>query len=160
MKTKIFFSNNQDKYEITPELKRLLAKAVHRTLKSESFPDDAEVSLSFVDNEEIHALNLEHRGIDRPTDVLSFPILDGDEDTGDVDMNFGAVLLGDIIISVERALEQAEEYGHSIERELAFLSVHSVLHLLGYDHEKSLEEEKTMFQKQEDVLVSIGLKRG
>ena len=160
MKTKIFFSNNQDKYEITPELKRLLAKAVHRTLKSESFPDDAEVSLSFVDNEEIHALNLEHRGIDRPTDVLSFPILDGDEDTGDVDMNFGAVLLGDIIISVERALEQAEEYGHSIERELAFLSVHSVLHLLGYDHEKSLEEEKTMFKKQEDVLVSIGLKRG
>ena len=160
MKTKIFFSNNQDKYEITPELKRLLAKAVHRTLKSESFPGDAEVSLSFVDNEEIHALNLEHRGIDRPTDVLSFPILDGDEDTGDVDMNFGAVLLGDIIISVERALEQAEEYGHSIERELAFLSVHSVLHLLGYDHEKSLEEEKTMFKKQEDVLVSIGLKRG
>ena len=160
MKTKIFFSNNQDKYEITPELKRLLAKAVHRTLKSESFPSDAEVSLSFVDNKEIHALNLEHRGIDRPTDVLSFPILDGDEDTGDVDMNFGAVLLGDIIISVERALEQAEEYGHSIERELAFLSVHSVLHLLGYDHEKSLDEEKTMFKKQEDVLVSIGLKRG
>ena len=160
MKTKIFFSNNQDKYEITPELKRLLAKAVHRTLRSESFPCDAEVSLSFVDNEEIHELNLEHRGIDRPTDVLSFPILDGDEDTGDIDMNFGAVLLGDIIISVERALEQAEEYGHSIERELAFLSVHSVLHLLGYDHEKSLEEEKTMFKKQEVVLVSIGLKRG
>jgi len=160
MKTKIFFSNNQDKYEITPELKRLLAKAVHRTLKTESFGSDAEVSLSFVDNEEIHALNLEHRGIDRPTDVLSFPILDGDEGAGDVDMNIGAVLLGDIIISVERALEQAEEYGHSIERELAFLSVHSVLHLLGYDHERSLDEEKTMFKKQEDVLVSIGLKRG
>ena len=97
-------------------------------------------------------MNLETRGVDRPTDVLSFPVFD--EDFG-----VGYAVLGDIVISYDTAKRQAEQYGHSLERELAFLTVHSVLHLLGYDHETSPEDEKEMFSRQEAILVSMGLKR-
>ncbi len=156
----VYFSNQQDKYKITPKIRALIKKAVSETLFGEGFESPAEVSVSFVDNEEIHKLNLEYRGKDKPTDVLSFPMWEGDEEgIGDIDPNGEAVLLGDIILSVEKAYAQAEEYGHSIERELAFLSVHSTLHLLGYDHETSEEDEAYMNTKQESVLEKIGLPR-
>lgn len=160
MKTTVYFSNNQKDKKITPELKKLVKSAIASTLKAENFDYDAEVSVSFVDNDEIHALNRDYRGVDRPTDVLSFPMLDGDDMTGDTDIYKGSVVLGDIIISVPKAMEQAREFGHSDEREICFLAVHSTLHLLGYDHVTSDEDEKHMISRQEEVLSSMGLKRG
>ena len=159
-KNKVYFSNQQDKYKVSAKLRALIKKAISETLLSEGFESPAEVSVSFVDNEEIHRLNLEYRGKDKPTDVLSFPMWEGDEDgIGDIDPNGEAVLLGDIILSVEKAMEQAQEYGHSIERELAFLSVHSTLHLIGYDHETSEEDDLYMNKTQEEILIRIGQPR-
>lgn len=160
MKLKVYFSNAQKAVKITPEIKKLLRKAIVTALEYENFPSDAEVSVSFVTNDEIHELNRAYRGVDRPTDVLSFPMLDGDADEGDVDIDSDSVVLGDIIISAEKAVEQAAAYGHSVERELAFLAVHSTLHLLGYDHETSPEDEKDMFRRQEEILTLAGVPRG
>ena len=159
MKLKVYFSNAQKAIKITPEIKKLLRKAIKTALEYENFGRDAEVSLSFVTNDEIHELNRDYRGIDRPTDVLSFPMIDGDADEGDIDICADSVVLGDIIISAEKAVEQAASYGHSIERELAFLAVHSTLHLLGYDHETSPEDEKDMFDRQEKILTLAGIPR-
>ena len=159
MKLKVYFSNAQKAVKITPEIKALLRKAIKTALEYENFGRDAEVSVSFVTNDEIHELNRDYRGVDRPTDVLSFPMLDGDADDGDIDIDMGSVVLGDIIISAEKAVSQAAAYGHSIERELAFLAVHSTLHLLGYDHETSPEDEKDMFERQEKILTLAGIPR-
>jgi probable rRNA maturation factor len=158
-KNKVYFSNQQDKYKITMKLRALIKKAISATLLQEGFESPAEVSVSFVDNEEIHRLNLEYRGKDKPTDVLSFPMWEKEELEDGTALDGHAVTLGDIIISAEKARAQAEEYGHSIEREITFLSVHSTLHLLGYDHEVSEEDEKYMNKKQEEVLAKIGLPR-
>ena len=159
MKNKIYFTNKQKKEKISFLIRALIKKAILETLKEEEFPAAAEVSVSFVDNEEIHILNREYREKDRPTDVLSFPMWEA-EDIEEGNYEDGhAVMLGDIVLSVEKAKAQAEEYGHSIKRELAFLSVHSTLHLLGYDHETSEEDEKYMNQKQEEILTRIGLPR-
>ena len=160
MKLKIYFSNAQKAVKITAEIKKLLRKAIGTALDYEKFPRDAEVSVSFVTNDEIHELNRDYRGVDRPTDVLSFPMLDGDADEGDIDIDSDSVVLGDIIISAEKAVEQAESYGHSVERELSFLAVHSTLHLLGYDHETSPEDDKDMFRRQEEILTLAGVPRG
>ena len=160
MKLKIYFSNEQDQIKISFKIRRLIKKSVSEALKQEGFAYPAEVSVSFVDNESIHKLNLEYREKDKPTDVLSFPMWEKEELADGSALDGHAVTLGDIIISAEKAKAQAEEYGHSIERELAFLSVHSTLHLLGYDHEVSEEEEKYMNDKQEEVLTRIGLPRG
>lgn len=159
MKLTIYFSNSQKAIKITPEIKALLRRAIKTALEYEKFTQSAEVSVSFVDNDEIHGLNRDYRGVDRPTDVLSFPMLDGDADEGDIDIHSGSVVLGDIIISAEKAVEQAAAYGHSVERELAFLAVHSTLHLLGYDHETSPEDEKDMFERQEKILILAGIPR-
>ena len=159
MKLKIYFSNEQDKIKIPFKIRRLIKKSVAEALKQESFAYPAEVSVSFVDNESIHKLNLEYREKDKPTDVLSFPMWEKEELCDGSALDGHAVTLGDIIISAEKAQAQAQEYGHSIEREICFLSVHSVLHLLGYDHETSEEDEIYMKTKQEDVLVKIGLPR-
>lgn len=159
MKLKVYFSNAQKAVAITPEIKKLLRKAIKTALEYENFGRDAEVSVSFVTNDEIHELNRDYRGVDRPTDVLSFPMIDGDADEGDIDIGADSVVLGDIIISAEKAVEQAASYGHSVERELAFLAVHSTLHLLGYDHERSKEEEKDMFERQEKILTLAGIPR-
>ena len=159
MKLKVYFSNAQQAVVITPEIKKLLRKAIKTVLEYENFGRDAEVSLSFVTNDEIHELNRDYRGVDRPTDVLSFPMLDGDADEGDIDIGADSVVLGDIIISAEKAVEQAASYGHSVERELSFLAVHSTLHLLGYDHERSKEEEKDMFERQKKILTLAGIPR-
>ncbi len=159
MKLKIYYANEQKIVKIPLSLRNLINRVVKATLENENFKKDAEVSVSFVNNETIHKLNLEYRGKDKPTDVLSFPMTDGDEEDDDIDLSTGAVMLGDIIISAEKAMEQANEYGHGIEREICFLAVHSTLHLLRYDHETSEDDEKYMNQTQESILQKIGLTR-
>lgn len=148
----IFIKNEQDIVAVTPDLKRLIVSAVAESLKYEEFEDKCEVSVTLTDNEGIHILNRDYRGVDRPTDVLSFPIFDED-DLG------GKTVLGDIVLSLEKAQAQALEYCHSYERELAFLVVHSMLHLLGYDHEEGKAEESEMFSRQEAILLKLGLAR-
>ena len=159
MKLKIYFSNEQDQIKISFKIRSLIKKSVSEALKQEQFIHPAEVSVSFVDNEAIHKLNLEYREKDKPTDVLSFPMWEKEELSDGTALDGHAVTLGDVIISAEKAQAQAKEYGHSLEREICFLSVHSILHLLGYDHETSAEDEVYMKTKQEDVLKKIGLPR-
>lgn len=155
MKTMIYFMNDTDT-PVTYKLKMLTRAAVLATLDYESFNNDVEVSVTYTDNEGIKKLNNEFRGIDKETDVLSFPLTDfdgGDEPPVDEP----TVGLGDIVISLERAREQAEEFGHSFEREVAFLTVHSMLHLLGYDHVNSDEEDAEMRRRQREILENMGL---
>ncbi len=138
--------------EQIPKLYETLMKRVVRTVVNEQYPDHRfEVNITVCDDETIHAINKEHRGIDRPTDVLSFPFYDFD--TPDQ-----MTLLGDIIISRDTAYRQAEEYGHSPKREFCFLAAHSALHLLGYDHETD-EERVVMEAKQKEILEKLGIKR-
>ncbi len=148
----VIFANEQDKVAVTAELRALIRRAVAAALRYERFSGAAEVSVTLTDNAGIWELNRTYREVDRPTDVLSFPLFD---DAGEN----GKTVLGDIVLSLERATEQAEEYGHSFAREVAFLVVHSVLHLLGYDHETSKEDEADMFARQEAVLSEMGLTR-
>lgn len=159
----LVWENEQNKIEITDELFNKIKLSIEKALEYEDFTDDCEISLTFVDNEEILNLNLDARGKDSATDVLSFPMLETEDDGTliiyDEDIVDGRVLLGDIVISAERAYEQAEEYGHSLVREMCFLAVHSVLHLLGYDHERSEAEEKIQFEKQEEILNILGITR-
>jgi probable rRNA maturation factor len=155
-KIMIYFLNDQEKYEITYKQKILVRRAVEATLEYEGYQNNAEISVTFTDNEKIQKINNEFRGIDKPTDVLSFPLTDYESSN----VPFADELdgsLGDIVISLERAEEQANEFGHSFEREIAFLTVHSMLHLLGYDHVNSEEEELVMRRKQSDVLKNMGL---
>ena len=130
-----------------------MRRAVEATLAYEGIYNDVEVSITFADDESIHSLNLEYRGIDRPTDVLSFPL---EEDIKNSRVR-GPIMLGDIVISLERAVAQAEEYGHSFQRETAFLCIHSMLHLLGYDHELGEAEDADMRRRQREIIESIGL---
>ena len=155
MKLKIYFENNQDKETITYRLKMLIRRAVEETLTYEGVEDDCEVSVTFCDNEEIRELNLRFRNIDRATDVLSFPLFD--DDGMDAHVEELDCMLGDIVLSLERARQQAEEYGHSFEREVAFLTVHSTLHLLGYDHETGEEDEAEMRRRQTEITNGMGL---
>lgn len=136
----------------------LIQKAAEAALNYEEYPQDAEIEVVIATLEEIHAINLEQRDIDRPTDVLSFP-MEEEPFEAEPDPESGAVFLGSMVLCVDKAKQQAEEYGHSLERELAFLTVHSVLHLLGYDHELGEEEEREMFRRQEEVLNEMGLTR-
>lgn len=158
MKLKMYCRNDQSAVECTPALRGLCRRAVHAALTYEKVGFDCEVSLTFTDNEGIRELNREYRGRDCATDVLSFPMYDfaaGEEpdEIGDF------VTLGDIVISLERARAQAEEYGHSFEREAAFLCVHSTLHLLGYDHELSPEDDADMRRRQDDIMKILKLTR-
>ena len=138
--------------EPIPKLYETLMKRVIRRAVSEAYPNHKfEINVTVCDDEEIRAINKEHRGIDRPTDVLSFPFLDFE--TPDV-----MTLLGDIVISRDTAYRQAEEYGHSPKREFCFLAAHSALHLLGYDHETEIEREE-MEAKQREILDELGIKR-
>ena len=156
MKIHIFLSNEQNKLPPPDDLEQLIESCTRAALAEEEIEDDAEVSVTLVDNDRIRELNSEHRGIDRETDVLSFPL--GDEEGFEVDPDTDAILLGDIVISLEKAKSQAEEYGHSFRREVAFLITHSLFHLLGYDH-MTPEEETEMFAKQEKVLEMLGITR-
>lgn len=153
---KVYFENAQEKRKVSDYLLRLIRKTVRTTLALEEFTHPAEVSVTFTDNEGIHELNREYRGVDRSTDVLSFPQFDfyGGEDLPDSDET---VSLGDIVLSLERTEEQAREFGHSFSREAAFLTAHSVLHLLGYDHELGEDEDREMREKQRAVMEALGL---
>ena len=148
--------------------KKLAKDVIVQSLDTEGFPYEAEVNLTLVDKERIHEINREMRQIDRPTDVLSFPMIeyvepadfDGVEDQFDdcVNPDTEEVLLGDIVICVERVYEQAEEYGHSVKREYAFLITHSMLHLMGYDHMVP-EEAEVMEEHQRRILDVLKIKR-
>ena len=160
---RLIWDNEQEFIDITDDLIKTLTACMEQTLAFETFDKDAEVSLTFTDNSGIKERNRIARGIDKPTDVLSFPMLDyeaeGTLEICDEDLSEGAVVLGDILISMEKAVSQSEEYGHSLKRELCFLTVHSMLHLLGYDHERSQEEEALMFEKQDEILNQLGITR-
>lgn len=152
----IYFTDDRDTGCVSYAMKRLIRRAVVATLQYEGFENEAQVSVTFTDDEGIRELNRQYRQIDRATDVLSFPLIDfegGEEPpTDEVE-----VMLGDIVLSLERAQAQAEEFGHSMEREVAFLTVHSMLHLLGYDHVNSEEEDAEMRRRQREVLEKMGL---
>ncbi len=145
----IFIDNRQDKVIIENDINDILEKVVKEALTMEKDSLDYEISVSFVDNKEIKELNSIYRSIDKETDVLSFP--------QDEEFLFeGPVLLGDIIISAEKALEQSKEFGHSFNREVAYLTAHSMLHLLGYDHMEE-EDKKTMRLKEKTIMKNINI---
>ena len=165
----IYADNRQDKIEVTDELKDILFKTIEFALKEEEVHENCEISLLFVDNEEIREINKENRGIDRATDVLSFPMLDYEDKKVFKEMykdfKFDAtyldgdnLVLGDIVLSLEKAMEQSKEFGHSFYREAAYLVVHSVLHLLGYDHIEE-EDKKRMRPREEEILKAMDLTR-
>jgi probable rRNA maturation factor len=156
-KIKVIITNDQNAVKIPTGVRMLIRRCCNAVLVTEGFKGSVEISVTIVDDEAIHELNLKHRGIDRATDVLSFPL--GADGVYDVNQDTGAFLLGDIVISIEHAIKQAELYGHSFDREIAFLTVHSMLHLLGYDHETSEGDEKDMFARQENILEMMGLPR-
>ena len=156
-KIKVIISNEQKDIKIPTGVRMLVRRCCNAVLRQENFEGSAEISVTFVNNEQIHKLNLEHRNIDRETDVLSFPL--GENGVYDINHDTGAKMLGDIVISIEKAFAQAEEYGHPLQREIAFLTVHSLLHLLGYDHENGGLEAVHMREKEESVLTQPGLKR-
>jgi len=152
--------NEQDE-EITQEHQQLIEECLQKAAQFEEIT--GEVVITLVNNERIHELNRDYRGVDRPTDVLSFAL--NEEGEGDMEIfveesEFDDYpnMLGDIIISIPRTKEQAQDYGHSFERELGFLAVHGFLHLIGYDH-GTPEEEKEMFTRQENILQEVGLTR-
>jgi len=160
---KVYIENSQTKYELNEETKNIIQRTVQECVAEEHFDKNCEISIIIVDNNEIKKLNKKYRGKNCPTDVLSFPILDIVNGAytlkqEDYDRDENIILLGDIIISMEMVVKQAAEYGHSVDREIAFLVSHGVYHLLGYDH-KDKETEKRMFEKQEKVLMKLGLKK-
>lgn len=154
-KIRVIISNRQKQVKIPTGLRMLIRRCCHAVLQLEQFPDPAEISVTFVDNEQIHEMNLQYRGKDSPTDVLSFPM--GDNGVYDENHETGAKILGDIVISMPKAVEQAQTYGHSLSREVGFLTAHSMLHLLGYDHEKGGLDRVRMREKEERVMQSLGL---
>lgn len=156
-KVKVAISNLQKEVKVPTGIRLLIRRCCHAVLELEEFEGSAEISVSFVDNQQIHELNREHRNIDRETDVLSFPL--GENGEYDINLDTGAKMLGDIVISIEKAVEQAQLYNHPLQREIGFLTVHSMLHLLGYDHEEGGIEAVRMREKEETVLTQIGWKR-
>ncbi len=148
MNLHIYFEDSQDTERITHRLKLLVRRAIVATLQYEGVKKRCEASVTFTDDKGIRALNRTYRGIDRATDVLSFPLFEESDEE---------MQLGDIVISLERCHAQAEEFGHSFERECAFLTVHSTLHLLGYDHETGEEEERDMRARQTAIVTAMGL---
>ena len=154
MRVKVMVKNNQKAVKVPVGIRLLIRRCCQAVLVMEKFPHDAEVSVSFVSNAEIRNLNKIYRQKDRVTDVLSFPL-----GKYDISKETGYALLGDVVISLETAMRQAEVYGHSLEREIGFLTVHSMLHLLGYDHENSPLEERQMREKEETVLAELGVSR-
>jgi len=163
-----FYLEEEVEIKFTFNYSELAQQVIDYCLEYIQFPYEAEVNLTLTDNAGIHAINKEFRQIDRPTDVLSFPMLNytspgdfsflDDEDSDDFNPDTGEALLGDIIISVDKVVEQAENFGHSVEREYAFLITHSMLHLFGFDHMQD-EEAKVMEEKQKEILNQMNILR-
>ncbi len=165
----IYIDDRQDKIPVNEELKKNIESVIEYTLKEEKVNIPCEVSVIFVDNNEIREINRENRNIDKATDVLSFPMLEYPESRvfkeayldysfHPSDLDEGNLVLGDIVLSLEKAEEQRIEFGHSFLREAAYLTVHSVLHLLGYDHMKE-EEKKVMRKREEEILKEFSISR-
>lgn len=157
----IYTENEQSIIKADETLGKLVEDVAKKTLEYEHVDGEVDINVLYVDNDSIREINREQRNIDRETDVLSFPMLefeDGKMITSEADFYEGALILGDIVLSLEKAKSQSEEYGHSFEREVGFLVCHSVLHLLGYDHETE-EERSVMRQKEEAVLKLLNLTR-
>lgn len=152
MRLRVDIKDEQDKFEVRVALKAIVRKAIFNTLVYEGFDRDTEVSVTFTDNEQIKELNKEYRNKNAATDVLSFPLFEDLSTAPDCD----TLPLGDIVISLERAKAQGYHIGHSVYHEVAFLTIHSTLHLLGYDHETSKEDEKEMFRRQKEIMEIIG----
>lgn len=156
----LLINNQQEKVIITSEMEKLLYEVADRVIQGEEMNMEPEISILLVDDQEIQSLNQRYRGINHPTDVLSFAMADEieGEDASQFVVLEGNNILGDIVISLETAKRQAEEYGHSLERELGFLTVHGILHLLGYDH--GTEEDSVKMRTQEEkILTQLGLFR-
>lgn len=141
------------------KLEQYMQTAFEATLEYEGVEFECSVEVLVVDEQTIREMNSQYRQVDRVTDVLSFPLYENAEDAATDTRVSGEVCLGNMVICLSRAIEQAEEYGHSLEREICFLTVHSVLHLLGYDHELGEREESEMFAKQREILEKIGVNR-
>lgn len=165
----VLIDNRQDKFEFSDEMNNTICSIIDYVLEAEMVRIPAEISLILVDNEGIRSLNKEFRNIDRATDVLSFPMLDYPEGKvyKDVYSNYNfeksdldgdCLVLGDIALSLERAEEQRKEYGHSFLREATYLVVHSMLHLLGYDHMEA-EEKAVMRKREEEILGKFSIGR-
>ena len=146
----IYYDDRQDDIKITEEIKNLIEKSIAAVLKVENLDQNVEVSVSFVGDDEIRDLNRDYRGVDKSTDVLSFPM----DDEFIIDNR----ILGDVIINTRRVMEQAEELGHSNERELSYLTVHSILHLLGYDHMED-EDKKEMREREKLAMKELSIYR-
>ena len=157
-KVKVIISNRQNVVKIPTGIRLLVRRTCNAALRLEEFSEDAEISVTFVDNDEIRKLNKQHRNIDAATDVLSFPL--GENGVYDHNETTGAALLGDIVISMPKAVEQAELYHHSLQREVGYLTAHSMFHLLGYDHVNGGVEAVHMREKEETVMTMLGLPRG
>ena len=156
-KIKVIITNDQKDIRIPTGVRMLVRRCCNAVLINEGFEGSAEISVRFVNDEIIHGLNKEFRNVDNSTDVLSFPL--GENGVYDINHDTGAKMLGDIVISIEHAIMQANLYDHSLQREIAFLTVHSMFHLLGYDHENGGLEMVRMREKEETVLTQLGLKR-
>jgi probable rRNA maturation factor len=154
-KVRVVIDNKQKAVKIPTGLRMLIRRCCNAVLEMEHFTDAAEISVVFVDNSQIQSLNKQYRNKDMATDVLSFPM--GENGVYDTNHSTGAKILGDIVISMEKAVEQAERYGHSLEREVGYLTAHSMLHLLGYDHEKGGIQKVRMREKEEQVMTELGL---
>lgn len=154
-KIRVIISNRQKAVKIPTGIRMLIRRCCHAVLQLEGFRDSAEISVSFVDNEQIREMNRQYRNKDAETDVLSFPM--GENGNYDVNHETGAKILGDIVLSVPKAMEQARLYGHSLEREIGYLTAHSMLHLLGYDHEAGGLAQVRMREKEETVMSQLGL---
>ena len=153
-KVRVVITNSQKKVQIPTGLRMLVRRCCTAVLKMEKFEGNAEISVTFVDNEQIKELNTQYRDKPMETDVLSFPM--GSDGKYDTDPATGAQILGDVVISMEKALEQSNLYGHTFQREVGYLTAHSVLHLLGYDHMEPLEKVH-MREKEEHVMNMLGL---
>ncbi len=164
MENKILFASDLE--EDTSEFETLIAKAANAVLEAEGVTVPCEVDVLFTDDEGIRRINLEQRGVDAPTDVLSFPMFEwtpGEpptEETARPEPATGLLPLGDMALNLDRARAQAEEYGHSVEREFAYLTVHSMLHLLGYDHLDDGPMQRRMREREEAILGRLGITRG
>ena len=154
-KVRVIIDNRQKAVKIPTGLRMLVRRCCNAVLRMENFSEPAEISVTFVDNKQIQELNKQYRNKDMPTDVLSFPM--GENGVYDINRDTGAKILGDIVLSMEMAMEQAKRYGHSLEREIGYLTAHSMLHLLGYDHENGGMERVRMREKEEYVMTQLGL---
>ena len=153
-KIRVVITNNQKAVKIPTGIRMLVRRCCNAVLQLEKFEGSAEISVTFTDNAGIRELNKQYRDKDIETDVLSFPM--GENGVYDTDMETGAKILGDVVISMEKARDQAELYGHSLQREVGYLTAHSVLHLLGYDHVENLEKVR-MREKEELIMEQLGL---